>query len=387
MPEENTIPSTEKREYHKVTKKTMLVTAAVCVFVAPIVFWLYYSIALNRPSQGGKEATFTIDRGEGAFSIASRLYAGGLINSKALFNLYVVTHNLQSNLQAGVYKIPAGYSTKQLVDLFQNGRNDVTITFLEGWRLEEIAREASTKLEKVGYEQFITYAKPHEGTLFPDTYEFSADASEIDVVTQMTKNFATRTKKLLTPEALGKVGLSHQEVLVLASIVEREVSTAEDRKVVAAILTKRYKNSELVGADATTQYAVALYRICVPDGPITCFYPEGVVNCDLAMEEGNAIDNCIQSNAGYIETLKKSADWWPASLTREDLVFPSQFNTRVMVGLPPAPISNPGISALEAVLVQTATDYNYYLTDSKGVTHYAKTLDLHNQNVANYLAN
>jgi len=241
----------DEKKFHRLDpKKKPVYTAigAVAVFVVlPALLYSYYTVALNRPAQNDREKVFKIDRGEGASAISSRLYAEDLINSKALFDIYVVLNNLQSNLQAGVYKIPAGTSVKNLVALFGRGVDDTRITFLEGWRVEEIAQEASGKLDNIGYDKFLDLAKDYEGRLFPDTYDFNSDVDEKKLVDAMRANFKAKTAEVLTAENLAKVGLSEDQALILASIVEREVHGAEDQALVAGILIKRFKEVDLWG--------------------------------------------------------------------------------------------------------------------------------------------
>jgi UPF0755 protein len=308
--------------------------------VLPAVFYLYYTTALNRPAQCDTEKVFVIEKGESAASIAQRLYDAELVNSKLLFNFYVVANNLQSKLQAGTYTIPAGCSVERLSELFQQGRSDIKVTFLEGWRVEEVAQEASLKFSNVTYQRFVDMAKDYEGQLFPDTYEFSVDADEGTIIDTMRSNFVTRTQDSTTDAALAKAGLSKEQVLILASIVEREVITENDRKIVAGILIKRLKEGMTLGADATTQYAVA----------------------------------------------PKGGDWWPKGLTVDDLSNQSPYNTRKVGGLPPGPICSPGLVSIKSVIESLNTEYYYYLTDSQGISHFAATLEEHNRNISKYLS-
>ena len=145
-------------------------------------------------------------------------------------------------------------------------------------------------------------------------------------------------------------GLTQDEIVTFASIVEREVAKEEDRKKVAGILIKRWRNGWPLEADATVQYAKVN------------------VKCQMLEVKG-----------------MKSCQWWPEELTDSDLKLDSPYNTRQNVGLPPTPISNPGLSALKAVAAPQQTPYWYYLTDDNGVTHYSKTLAEHNANIARYL--
>ncbi|OGC47450.1 hypothetical protein A2886_03435 [candidate division WWE3 bacterium RIFCSPHIGHO2_01_FULL_42_13] len=334
--------------------------------VLPALTYTYYNIALNRPAQGFKEAQFQIEEGEAISSIASRLHAQGLVNSDFLFKVHLFSQGLHTKIQAGVYNIPAGASVAELALIFQHGTNDASITFIEGWRVEEYALAASEQFENVDYNEFLTLAKDKEGFLFPDTYFFNADVDEEEIVELLGITFEEKTAGILAPRALEAAGLTKTEAIIFASIVEREVSDEEDRPVVAGILIKRWKNDELLGADATTQYAVAALQVCAP-------------------ADGMEVELWTLEDCWPAEEDAKLVNWWPRELTAGDLAYDSPYNTRVHAGLPPTPISNPGAQAIEAVLNYTDTPYNYYLTDKNGITHYATTLEEHNKNVSEKL--
>lgn len=337
----------EEKKYHKLDPKKKPLYLAILLFfflvVFPTIFYFYVNFALERPAQNIKEVIFKVHRGESASQISARLYEQNLINSKFLFNAYLLITKNQSNLQAGVYKIPVGINIKDLVKLLSKGTDDVRITFVEGLRVEEIAEKVAQNFVGIDYEEFVDKAKPYEGKLFPDTYEFRAYADAEEIIKIMRRNFEDKVGGLLNPEALSKAGLNKEEVLILASIVEREVNKEEDRKIVAGILIKRYKERMSLGADATVQYAVA---------------PK--------FENGKKV-------------------WWPKNLTWDDLNSDFPFNTRKNIGLPPTPICNPGLSSIEAVLNPTETKFYYYLTDPSGITHYAVTYEEHNNNIYKYL--
>jgi len=337
-------------KFHILDSKTkwkyIFIILVVSLFIFPILFYKYYTFAIRRPSQSGKEITFEIKRGDGVSEISDSLYGKGAINSSILFKAYLIINKLHTNVQAGVYKITAGSNVIQIANMFQKGTNDIKITFLEGWRVEEFAREAGKRFEKIDYEKFVSLAKNDEGYLFPDTYLFNIDVSEESLLNSLRVNFTAKTKDILTDTALAKAGLTKSEVIILASIVEREVSKEEDRPIVAGILISRYKNGVKLDADATVQYAVA--------------------------------------ESGIKESLDEF-NWWISSLSNIDLSSDSPYNTRKNVGLPPTPISNPGLSVIKAVLNYRTSSYNYYLTDKNGVTHFAKTLEEHNDNIRKYL--
>lgn len=341
-------------------KKLIIAGTLLVLIVLPIFIYFYYNLAINRSSQLDTEVSFEIKSGEGVAEIAKNLYQKNAVNSEFLFSLYVFLNRLDTNIQAGMYTLRAGTSLTALVEQFKHGVNDTKITFIEGWRVEEFARVANKQFAKIDYAEFVNKASQYEGYLFPDTYYFETDVREDGMIAKLRENFDEKTKELLTPVNLQRSGLTKEQVVTLASIVEREVSNDEDRAIVAGILLARFKEGMALGADATTQYAVAPSILCGKDATDT-----GI--CATPLEEIN------------------NFNWWPKNLTQENLDINSPFNTRKVVGLPPHPISNPSLSAINAVVNFKETSFVYYLTDKLGITHYAKTLDEHNANIVKYL--
>lgn len=355
----------DPNKYHVLTpfrKKLLLLLSIVfIIFLLPIFMYVYYSFAINRPAQNINEAEYEIKQGRPVAHIAKELYELKLINSEFLFNLYIRLSGLESDIQAGVYKVPAGSSIVKLVDIFQNGKNDRRITFIEGQRVEEFAISAVNQFPNVDYREFVEFGRPYEGKLFPDTYSFGANANAQEIIGKMNSTFEEKTSELLSQESLSRVGLSANEVLIFASIVEREIHTEKERPIVAGILINRFKRGELLGADATTQYVMA-----------------NTETCSYSLEEADSYCMLDIDRA-------KQVTWWPKDITIQDLEKNDPYNTRKVIGLPPKPISNPGLSAINAVLNYTDTDYQYYLTDSDGVAHFARTLEEHNANIQKYL--
>ena len=347
-------------KYHIMTpkKKRILIISLLFVFLVlvPCILYAYYKVAVWRPSQTDKEITLQIGNGESVSEIAGALYDKGAINSEFLFIFYVFSHGLQSNVQAGTYVIKAGTPLVTVIDQLQHGTNDITVTFLEGWRVEEFARLASKKLLKVDYKKFAESAAPYEGYLFPDTYFINNDIQEADLVALLRKTFDEKTASILTDENLKKAELTKEQAVIFTSMVEREVSAAVDKPIVAGILIKRWKEGMQLDVDSTIQYAVAQRRLCGSQG------------------------YCIPTLEEYMDL-----NWWPKDLSQEELAFDSPYNTRVKVGLPPTPISSISLSSLDAVINSQVTPYYFYLTDKAGVTHYAKTLVEHNTNIVNFL--
>lgn len=353
-------------------KQYLLAIMLIGIFVLIPVFILsYYKIGVNRPAQTSDEKTIKIESGESISSISEKLFEEDIVNSEFLFKIYIVINELQNSIQAGTYKIPAGMSVAQVAKFLQHGTNTKTITFLEGWRMEEFAGAASNTFDKIDYTNFVLAAYNSEGYLFPDTYEFDADVTEQEMLDTLKNTSESKTKDILTTEALTKVNLTKEEAIIFASIVEREINNEKDRPIVAGILIRRWQDGVKLDADATTQYAVAPGRYGCGDAPIE----KGDVTPDTNDDRVVCPD----------EEDIPNVNWWPNDLTITELANESKFNTRKNVGLPPRPIASPGLNALEAVLNYETSDYYYYLTDEKGITHFAKTLIEHERNVAKFL--
>ncbi len=331
-------------------KKTVIVVLFALCFLAVFAF-LYYQIAINRKNNDGSGmAEFKVATGEKVYDIAANLRRAKLINSASAFKIYVRLNALDNKLQAGIYRIPRNLSLREIVDTLQTGKFDLKLTFPEGWRREEMALSASKILGRPSfYAEFLKETQGLEGYLFPETYIVPKEISAADLVKSMKEIFNKKyTKAATTPGATQE--LSQQQVMTLASIVEREAKKDEDRGVIAGILLKRWKNGWPLEADATVQYLIASKKL-----------------------------------AGILVESLQNFEFWPKNITFDDLKIDSPYNTRRRGGLPPGPIGNPGLSSISAVLNAVETPYWFYLTDNQGQTHFSKTLSEHNQNVERYL--
>ena len=228
----------------------------------------------------------------------------------------------------------AGVIAKNLT----HGTLDVWITVIEGLRKEEVAQILS---ETIQIETIPFIEQAREGYLFPDTYLVPKDAPIEALLSIFTKNFQSKYTVQLQNK-VKSLGLTEREGVIIASLVEKEAKFPEDKKKVAGILIKRFKEGWMMQLDATIQYAL-----------------------------------------GY---QKKEKTWWKKDLTIDDIKVDSTYNTYKYVGLPPAPICNPGLDSFEAVAnAQVNTPYWYYISDKKGNMHYGVTLEDHNANIRKYL--
>ncbi len=302
-------------------------------------FFLYFKEGtLPVNSRNKKPTIFVIKKGERVSQIAKNLEGADLIRNKIVFYLVVKQLGIESKLQAGDFRLSSSMDVYAIARTLTKGTLDVWITLVEGLRKEEIAHLFSTN---VGFpeSEFLKFVQ--EGYLFPDTYLIPKDATVNMAIKILTDNFNKKYTKDLKNKAQEN-GLTDEQVLIFASLVEREARHDNDRKLVASIIYKRYKNDWPLQIDATIQYAL-----------------------------------------GY-QPIEKT--WWKKNLTADDLAIESPYNTYKNVGLPPTPIGNPGLSSIKAVInADVGTPFWYYISDKNGAMHYAKTLEEHNANIAQYL--
>ncbi len=318
--------------------RNWLILLAVLGIGGFVIFKTYMSHQLDAVDPNNKTVqAFVIKKGETTPEIVQDLKDKGLIKSTMAFSEYLKQTGADQNIQAGDYKLSPSMDAKTLVENMQRGAEDKWVTLLEGWRNEEIADKLNKELG-LDKAAFLKLAK--EGHMFPDTYLINKEASP-DTVASLLKNTFTSRYDDELQEGVKAKGLTAEQGLILASLVEREARTPEVKKQVASIMLKRLKIGMGLNIDATIQYAL-----------------------------------------GY-QTGEKS--WWKRSLTYDDLKINSPYNTYINAGLPPTPICNPGLASLKAVAAaDSSTPYLYYFHDSQGNTYYARTLEEHNENVANH---
>lgn len=306
--------------------------------VVALMGWLWWNDSISPVDPDDTTPViFVVARGDGAKTIAANLSQQNLIRSPTGFFLLVKLLGIERELQAGDFRLTRAMDAKTIGEELTHGILDLWVTILEGWRSEEVAAKIARDLD-IPEQEFLKYTR--EGYMFPDTYLIPRDATAAAIAKMFTENFDKKVTPQMREDAK-KTGLTLDEVLVLASIVEREGRTVQDRPVIAGILLKRLKADWPLQADATLQYAL-----------------------------------------GY-QSMEKT--WWKKLLFEEDKKIRSPFNTYLTPGLPPRPISNPGLESIRAVIYSTNSDYWYYLHDPAGAVHYAKTVDEHNANVAGYL--
>jgi UPF0755 protein len=308
---------------------------------------IFYYTNLQSVSEESKneDVVFVINKGDTTKSIAKRLQSKGLIRDQNVFLLYLYLTNQIGKVQAGTFQLSKNFSVPHLVKELRQGRVDVLVTFVEGQRREEYGLVLEEKLG-LSAKEFISLTTNREGELFPDSYLFPTDVVVGEVIKKLSENFEKKWQTLETDNELDR-----QKILILASLIEREVKLAEDRKIVSGILIKRLREGWPLQIDASVQYA-------------------------------KANNQCKMVNG---QMLNEECTWWP-KVTGNDLKnIDSPYNTYIYKGLPPAPICNPSLASIKSVINYQDTEYWYYISDNQGKMRYAETLEEHNKNINRYL--
>lgn len=315
------------------------------VVLGNLVWWTINSRPVN--SDNNKKVFFVVNKGEGLAKIAGHLQSENLIRSSWNFRLMSIFWGTARKMKAGGYYLSSSMNPREISHLLTKGINDQWVTIVEGLRSEEICQLLIKKgfaiNPKIWQEEI--QRERLEGQLFPDSYLLPQGATQSAILNIFRKNFQ---KKVISglEENWQSTGRSKDNILILASLVEREAKTDEDRKIVAGILFKRLETGWPLQIDATVQYVL------------------GSKQCSI---------------------LTSPCDWWPSKIGSNDLKVISLFNTYLYKGLPPSPICNPGLSAITAVLAPQESDFWYYLSDEEGKIHYAKTSEEHTANIVKYL--
>jgi UPF0755 protein len=282
----------------------------------------------------GVEQSFHVEPGESVASIADRLEGYGIIsNAQALFD-YAVYTGIDLTFQSGDFKLSPAQSIIDIAQSLQKfSPGDATLVILPGWRMEEIAASLPTSGLPIAPETFLAaantppqvlaFASPvsMEGFFFPDTYTIPREVTLDQLLDIIGRNF---TSKLTVDIQNGFItqNLSIYEAVTLASIVEREAIHIEEAPMIASVYLNRISIGMKLDADPTVQYALG-----------------------------------YQFDTG---------SWWKSPLALTDLGVISPYNTYLNAGLPPTPISNPGIEALMAVAYPQTSPYYYFRAACNG---------------------
>lgn len=321
----------ETFEPHKPRKNWWLTGAFLVTLFLVFFLWQQTLPPRNFPI----DSVITIPRGLSASSIAHTLEEQNVVKSNLLLYLILTWRHDPANIQAGTFVYPEPLNVWQVakrLTLAASAENLVAVTLPEGFTIEEFAGLASTRLVNFDNALFIELGEGKEGYFFPDTYYLPNDFTAEELVELLSETYLQKIADF--KEEMSVHSLTEEEIIILASIIEREANTAESMRTVSGILQNRLEIGMALQADATIEYVL--------DRPLN-------------------------------------------QLEASDLEIDSPYNTYLYPGLPPTPIGNPGLMAINAVLNPVKSSYFYYLTDEGGDFYYAETFDEHRANIAKYL--
>lgn len=281
-----------------------------------------------------KQQEILIQSGEPLRKIAYRLHQEGIIESPTVFELGVRAMGRGMDIKAGEYSIPRHASMKMVAHILTSGQTYVRrLVIPEGLTSEQVVAAMEGMKGLMGQ----VVQMPLNGTLLPDTYHYSYGDTKEGMLQRMKNAMATTLDELWAGRDTRISLKTKKEALIMASIVEKETSIDRERAHIASVFYNRMKKGIRLQSDPTVIYAIT---------------------------------------NGQVEQKKR--------VLYEDLKIKSPYNTYVIYGLPPSPISNPGRASLMAVLHPMQTDDLYFVADGKGGHVFAKTYTEHQQNVKNW---
>ena len=295
------------------------------IVVGIILGFLLYLLCFSPPSSFPKQLLFPVHSGETGLDIATALKIDHAVRSEFLFRVLLRLYGGQTHIAAGTYYFPEPLNAFAIAWRLRVGNfniEPIKITVPEGTDTEHMSLLLSQSLPIFDANTFLHLAQPHEGFLFPDTYFFYPGESMTDIVQTMHDNFNAHMAAPDVQTAVASSGKSLVQLVIMASLLEKEAPDTKNRQIISGILWKRIELGMPLQVDAVFPYI----------------------------------------------TGKSSGD-----ITRADLQTRSPYNTYLNLGLPPGPITNPGLDSIMAAATPVVTDYLYYLSDKKGNFHYSAT--------------
>ncbi|MDD4737654.1 MAG: endolytic transglycosylase MltG [Candidatus Pacebacteria bacterium] len=311
----------------------------ILILLIMVVIFIYIQQGIYQPISNTNDLNiFNIEKGSSVKKIAQDLKNEEIIRSSNLFLFYsLITNN--RNIQAGEYLLSPQMNIPQIIEIIVGGKiNEEKITIIEGWDLNDIAIYLEEKGISSKDEFFSITGEPRnkdslEGYIFPDTYNITSKDTAETIVQKALLNFEKKMATELKNE-IEKQGKTIEEIIIMASVIEKEVRTLEDKKNISDVLWKRINANMPLQTCATVLYALGE---------------------------------------------KKS------SVSTTDTQIDSPYNTYKYRGLPIGPISNPGMNSILAAIYPTKNNYWYYLSAPDGKTHFSTTLNEHNYKKNLYL--
>lgn len=317
-------------------KKTSKIKKYIFIFVFLVI--LSFSFFLFKAPKNFPEGEIiTIEPGYSLNEISKIFEEKEIVKSASIFESLIVLMEGDKTISSGDYVFNSPLNVFDVAKRVANsdfGVGKIEVTLPEGLNIKEMSNVLFEKLPNFNSEEFMFLTKDLEGYLFPDTYFFFASDDAKDVVKILKNTFDKKIRNVFEDE-VKKSGKDFKEILIMASIIEDEAYDGmEEKQTISGILWKRIDEGMRLQVDATLRY----------------------VNGKASSE-----------------------------LTLDDLAEDHEYNTYTRYGLPPTPISNPGVDSFKAALSPIDSPYFFYLHDEDGKIYYAKTFEEHRKNIANYL--
>jgi UPF0755 protein len=323
----------------------LILTVTAIVFLLALCLTIAFGIFLVRPAdKAGSDQVFVVKEKQSLGEAAEELETRGIIKSRKLFAFWAKLTGHTKQIKAGEYALSAKMAPVEILEKLRKGTViTYAVTIPEGYTMEQIADLLESK-GLVQKARFLSLGRDPkvlshygitgtslEGYLFPDTYHFSRGLPALTLIDVMVKRFWHMVGPL--KERAEEVRMAMKDVVILASIVEKETGRPDERPEIASVFLNRLKKGMRLDSDPTVIYGLEGFN-------------------------GN--------------------------LTKEDLSHGTPYNTYVIRGLTPGPIANPGLDAIKAVLYPARTDYLYFVSKNDGSHHFSKTLAEHNRAVETY---
>lgn len=324
-----------RRESHPlfVFLNGMLSFAVFAAIVAGVAFYVGQRY-LASPGPLAQEKSVVINRGDGVREIAQMLETEGVITNQYLFTAAVFIRDVQSDLKAGEYVFPASVSMAEALNLLAEGRVILhRVTIPEGWTSEMIVNRLREDPILTGDITEI----PREGSLLPETYTFNRGTRRADIIRQMREAQEKLLAELWEKRDPELPLSTLEELVTLASIVEKETGQSDERGKVAGVFVNRLNRNMRLQSDPTIIY--------------------GIVGGKGRMDR---------------------------PISRADINQVTAYNTYQIDGLPPTPIANPGEASLRAVANPEETTAIFFVADGTGGHAFSETYEEHNRNVAKW---
>jgi UPF0755 protein len=329
----------------KLSRERIAVILTGLLFISMAAIIVGFGLFFIKPAEkGGTDQIVTVREGVSLKEVAGSLEGKGIITNKTVFMLWTRLMGYSRQIKAGEYRLSSAMAPIRIMEILTRGMViSYPVTIPEGFSIEQIGKllDENELAHKTVFllaahdpgilEKYGISGPSLEGYLYPDTYYFSKGLSAISIIDTMVNRFFEVLEG--HRQRIVESGMAIREIVTLASIIEKETGIAEERPVIASVFFNRMEKKMRLASDPTVIYGIGDFS-------------------------GN--------------------------LTKKDLSRYTPYNTYVIAGLPPGPISNPGLESIKAVLYPAETEYLYFVSKNNGSHHFSKTLEEHKRAVGIY---